>query len=109
MATQHILKQLIYNSNIYDGAIETTSTVDCKYKTLPFVRNLTKFIVSLFKNVQNLKIANYNFIKTTICFQKLKTKHQHCMAIMRFINCLAAIEGQATHPNGLNRESENGT
>lgn len=89
--------KLIYNSNMYDGAIEATIPLNFKYKKTHFIKNLTFFIVNIFKNFNRLKIANYNLLKNQNIFSKIKDGTIDPFKKIQCMNCFVALS--AKHPN----------
>lgn len=69
----HILKKLIYNSNVYDGPTEDGNNV-VQYRKLPYIHDLTHAVVSIFREFPNIKIAKYNSLGNHKLFSKVKQK-----------------------------------
>uniref|UniRef100_A0A6P7GNH2 Uncharacterized protein LOC114344818 n=1 Tax=Diabrotica virgifera virgifera TaxID=50390 RepID=A0A6P7GNH2_DIAVI len=67
-----ILKQLIYNSEYYDGQLDRDAPQDFKYRRLPFIENLTNKITALFKPHSNIRIGKYSCINNKSLFSRVK-------------------------------------
>lgn len=96
---KHILKRLIYNSNIYDGPTEDSNQSEIRFKKLPFIKNITNSITTLFKDFSNIKIAKYNTVKSYNLFSKVKDKtptlyNNNVVYELPCLNCQGCYVGQ---------------
>ena len=98
---KHILKKLIYNSNIYDGPIDDPNQLEIKFKKIPFIPNLTNPVITLFKDFTNIKIAKYNTLKNYNLFSKVKDRtptlySNNVVYEISCLNCQGSYIGQTS-------------